>query len=549
MAAHVETGTMLAPSNYQSQVIKHLGLVAGMVDELGLVERIDQLLPKDEERRTLSHGQVVKAMIINGLGFNQRALYLSSRFFQDKPVARLIGDGIEADHINDDVQGRALDVIYGYGLESFYSQLSVQAAVRLGLTCRTGHLDSTSFHVDGEYNSQLPADETGALITITKGYSRDHRPDLNQVVLQLICENQAGIPLLMKPLSGNNADKTGFRETIKTHIGQLQQDVGLRYLVADSALYGHESLQEMRDILWVSRVPETLTLAKDMIQQAAPMLMANPDEQTMMSLCTRYGDIRQRWLIVYSPEAYQRSRQTLNKQFRQQSQTELKAFESLCKHGFACETDARHALDKLQKKLKITELHDITLVEEFRHSKPGRPGKEVQPDRHIIPITGTLATRLLPYQQKLARKSCFIVATNQLDQDELSDAELLQTYQDQQKVERGFRFLKDPQFMASTLFLKSVKRVMALTVIMTLCLLVYAALEYRIRKALREAKETFPNQLGQPVTNPTARWVFQFFAGIHILTVDQMQVLVLNMNDLQWKLLRLLGKPYEQLYS
>jgi len=268
-----------------------------------------------------------------------------------------------------------------------------------------------------------------------------------------------------------------------------------------------------------------------------------------MSLCTRYGDIRQRWLIIYSPEAYQRSRQTLNKQFRQQSQTELKAFESLCKHGFACETDARHALDKLQKKLKITELHDITLVEEFRHSKPGRPGKEVQPDRPIIRITGTLATRLLPYQQKLARKSCFIVATNQLDQDELSDAELLQTYQDQQKVERGFRFLKDPQFMASTLFLKSVKRVMALTVIMTLCLLVYAALEYRIRKALREAKETFPNQLGQPVTNPTACWVFQFFAGIHILTVDQMQVLVLNMNDLQWKLLRLLGKPYEQLYS
>jgi transposase len=41
--------------------------------------------------------------------------------------------------------------------------------------------------------------------------------------LQLICENQAGIPLLMKPLSGNNADKTGFRETIKTHIGQLQR--------------------------------------------------------------------------------------------------------------------------------------------------------------------------------------------------------------------------------------------------------------------------------------------------------------------------------------
>ena len=47
MAAHMETGTMLAPTHYRSQVIKHLGLVvAGMVDELGLVERIDQLLPR-----------------------------------------------------------------------------------------------------------------------------------------------------------------------------------------------------------------------------------------------------------------------------------------------------------------------------------------------------------------------------------------------------------------------------------------------------------------------------------------------------------------------
>ena len=66
MAVHVETGTMQAPTHYRSQIIKHLGLVAGMVDKLGLVERIDQLLPKDEERRTLSHGQVVKAMIVNG---------------------------------------------------------------------------------------------------------------------------------------------------------------------------------------------------------------------------------------------------------------------------------------------------------------------------------------------------------------------------------------------------------------------------------------------------------------------------------------------------
>jgi len=78
---------------------------------------------------------------------------------------------------------------------------------------------------------------------------------------------------------------------------------------------------------------------------------------------------------------------------------------------------------------------------------------------------------------RLQRKSCFILASNQLDMDKRSDLELIEAYKDQQKVERGFRFLKDPMFMASTLFLKSTKRLMALMMVMTLCLLVYAALE------------------------------------------------------------------------
>ncbi|MCP4282927.1 MAG: IS1634 family transposase, partial [Gammaproteobacteria bacterium] len=117
-----------------------------------------------------------------------------------------------------------------------------QAVNRLGLLCRFGHLDSTGFHTDGQYNSDEQAQE--GVIHITQGYSRDHRPDLNQVVLQLVCERQAGIPLLMETLSGNNSDKTSFRDTVKTHIGQLQSDVGLEYVTADRALYVAETLRE-----------------------------------------------------------------------------------------------------------------------------------------------------------------------------------------------------------------------------------------------------------------------------------------------------------------
>lgn len=547
---HIETGSIATPQQeaYHSRVIHHLGLVSGMIDELGLVERIDTLIPK-KEQQIVSYGQAVKAMILNGLGFTQRVLYLTPHFFRDKPVEQLVGQGITAAQLNDDTLGRALDAIYAYGCSSFYSQLSIHSVQKLGLLCQTGHLDSTSFHVDGIYNSQYPEDEGSQLIQITQGYSRDHRPDLNQVVLQLIVERQAGIPLLMEALSGNNADKTSFKQTLEQHMAQLQQAVGLRAIVADSALYTAENLAQMNGYTWITRVPETLTLAKEMIVLVAPSFAAQPDEQQYIEWCTTYADTRQRWLLVYSPAARQRALQTVNQNFAKQSAQELKAFDSLCRQTFACEADAEAAVQRIKKTLKCTTLTDYQLIQEARYQRRGRPKLDQAPDDTLVRIEGFIASAIPVYQARLQRKSCFILATNDTDPASLPAEALLDTYKDQQKVERGFRFLKDPQFLASTLFLKSVSRVMALTAIMTLCLLVYAALEYRIRTILVEAEETFPNQLGQPIVNPTARWVFQYFMGIHVLTIQGTQTILLNMNEHHRKLLKLLGDFYVKYYS
>jgi len=58
---------------------------------------------------------------------------------------------------------------------------------------------------------------------------------------------------------------------------------------------------------------------------------------------------------------------------------------------------------------------------------------------------------------------------------------------------------------------------MALLMVMTVCLLVYAALEYCIRTALKEPGTTFPDRKGKSIQNPTARWVFHYFVGIPVL--------------------------------
>jgi len=269
----------------------------------------------------------------------------------------------------------------------------------------------------------------------------------------------------------------------------------------------------------------------------------------LKSVTVRYAAIDQRWLVVYSPEAYQRGLKTVSRQLFKQSRSQHKAFQNLRRQAFACQADAETALARWQKKHNVVEINDLQFIREARYQGRGRPATGADPDYYEVRIEGAIATPIAEYQQRIERKSCFIIATNEQDETALSDTALLAIYKKQQTVERGFRFLKDPQFMASSLFLKSVKRVMALTVIMTLCLMVYAALEFRIRQALQEAGETFPNQLGKPVMNPTARWVFQYFTGIHLLIINDQQTLVLNMNEEHQRIIRLLGNPYQQIYS
>jgi transposase len=155
-------------------------------------------------------------------------------FFQNTPTQRRIGPGIEAHHLHDESLGRALDTLYRSGVTELYGLVAAHAATQLGFTPTFAHLDRTSFHVDGRYNSAEEPEPH--VVHITQGYSRDHRPDLNQVMLDLIVAHQAGIPLLMRPLSGTTHDTRDCGQVVTRHSAQLRTTSGLTSLVADSAL-------------------------------------------------------------------------------------------------------------------------------------------------------------------------------------------------------------------------------------------------------------------------------------------------------------------------
>jgi transposase len=229
-----------------------------------------------------------------------------------------------------------------------------------------------------------------------------------------------------------------------------------------------------------------------------------------------YGGIEQRWVLIYSERRQAQARRTVDKQWRQQSDKETNAFQQLCRTTFACEADARQALSTFEQDLHTIYLAASTVRAQSRYRKRGRPRPDVRPDQVVYQIDGALASTLTAHQARIDQHGCFILATNELDQTQLSPREILEGYKGQVHVERGFRFLKDPQFLASSLYLKKPERIMALLMVMTVCLLVYAALEYRIRQALHDHAATFPDQRGKRTQQPTARWVFHDFVGIHL---------------------------------
>src|SRR5438309_4728393 len=116
---------------YQTERLDHLGIVAGVCREAGIAAWLDKQI--GENRRDVSVGTAVVAMILNGLGFANRQLYLVPQFFANKPVEHLLGEGITADMLNDDSLGRALDWIYEHDVTTLFAGLASLARQRFGI--------------------------------------------------------------------------------------------------------------------------------------------------------------------------------------------------------------------------------------------------------------------------------------------------------------------------------------------------------------------------------------------------------------------------------
>ena len=533
-------------SRFEVQRLDHLGVVAGFCKEIGLEGLINQRMPKESHNSIISNGTLLVAMILNGLGFVSRTLHMYPEYFSEKPTERLLGKGILPSHINEDVMGRFLDSLYEHGVSELYQEIALRVVAYLKLPCNSLNLDTTSFHLDGQYERDIDAQA----IHITRGYSRDHRPDLNQVVLSLITENQAGIPLYMQAVSGNANDSETFKKTVKSHLKSLKEAYHSAYFIADSALYAEETIQSLaeQNQLFITRVPQKLKEAKAILAQA-PLVTWTPlmDGYAGAWFNSNYGGVQQRWLLIKSAQAKAREKHILDAAISKKTERAVIDFKKLMRQEFACDTDARKALQVWLDKREFISVHDSGVIRHEKRTKRGRPGVN---DSVIISfqITGSITTNLSLRHEAQQTNGLFILGTNDLS-EELTMQFLLDEYKSQQAVERGFRFLKSPDFLTSSLFLKKPERIEALLMIMTCSLMVYAGIEHLIRQRLAQTNAFFPDMKKKPTQRPTARWVFFCFQGISVLIIDKTTVVVTNIIDRQKIILNCLGKPYWEFYS
>jgi transposase len=518
--------------------IDHLGIVAGIIDEMELVEEVNKMV-----------------------GIKTKEILTSGEFFVGKATEHLIGEGVLPEHLNDDKLGRELDKYHQIGTTKIFTTVAMKAAHKFQVETDIIHLDGTSMSVEGEYKKEIEEiektkQETAEdklerepemkAIEIVHGYSRDKRPDLKQFIMDMIVTGDGDIPLYLKVDSGNVDDKSVFVERLKEFKKQWTFE-GI--CVADSALYTAENLAAMRELKWITRVPLSIKEAKNKIVdiKESEWKDSQISGYKIAAKESEYAGIKQRWIIVESEIRKKSSIQQVEKQVKKQESKAKAALSKLSRQEFACQADAKIAIEKLSKSWKYHQIKEIEYIEKPEYKTVGRPSKLTEPSQIKYQVKGQIETKEEVTEAEKIKAGRFILATNVLDKNELSDEQVLEEYKAQQSNERGFRFLKDPLFFTSSVFVKTPERVEAIAMIMGLCLLVYNLAQRKLRQELAKFDDGIRNQVKKITNKPTMRWVFQMFQAVHLVIING-QKQMSNLTEEREKIVRYLGKSCSKYY-
>lgn len=546
------------PAEIEVFAVKHLPIVRAYVDQLDLVALLNDQV---ESKMDVEVGVMFLAMILDTLS-GRSPLYRLEEFFESQDTELLLGKPIEAKSFNDDNVGRFLDKLYDAGTMKLFTEIAQRAVKHFGLNCRHVHFDTTSVSVFGAYNvaSQM---ETGLPYEITYGYSKDHRADLKQFLISMLCIER-NVPIFGALEDGNGSDKTlnnGILTSISSHMAKFGVLEGDFMYIADSALITEDNLNAIGDdTLFISRLPASYTECQRVIGQAVKaqawdevgrLAETKPTKNRPGTSYRAYETAVElyektyRAVVIHSSAHDRRRQKRIARELEAEHKRLSAEMKKVCKIDYACEADAESAAKRISKTNATysSVKAEVEKRPKYKRGRPKRGMKEVAEMRYGISVIITEHKAAVDRLREEA--GCFVLITNvpktgeSRGEDAYDSHAILAAYKEQHGIERNFGFLKDPAIVDS-LFLDRPERLEALALILLTALLIWRLMERCMRRSVEDNDESIPGWDNKPTRRPTAFMMTTKFSGVLVIKLGAKRSLNRGFSSGQTQFLRAL---------
>ena len=539
MRASLEVEKAIEREKITAYVVSHLPIVKAYAVKMGLVDIINQLIPS---KMDVEPGIIFLGMVMDTLS-GRTPFYRLDEFFQDQDTELLLGKRISSDSFCDYNVGRVLDKAYEIGSIKIFTAIAKNAVDIFDVNTRHVSFDTTSVSVFGDYDLYSDENQSPSL-TITYGHSKNHRPDLKQFLVSMLCVDR-NVPIFGKTEDGNGSDKT-INNEILSSISKRMAVHGLEpeafIYIADSAMVTKKNLLTIGDsTLFISRLPASYNeclrvikeaIGKDQWQDLGVLSATKPTDKRPAAYYKAYEsevnihNKKYRAVVIHS-SAHDKRRQ---KRIERELNAELKSLNHQCKQAvqkdFYCLADALAAKEELGKtKAKYYIVNPE--VEERPKYKSGRPKGGVRKIKEMLyGLSVTVVKDDQAVSELREEAGCFVMITNvpQKGEDSYDSKAILKAYKDQYGIEQNFGFLKDP-VIVNSIFLKKPERIEVLGLVLLLSLLVWRLIEREMRQYIEREKRDLPGWKKRRTTRPTTFMLTTKFQGVMIIKVGNIRKL------------------------
>jgi transposase len=473
----------------------------------------------------------------------------------------------EAEELGDDRIGRALDRLFDADRGALLTEVLVATVASFELSLDEFHADTTSVRFAGLYSAARGRLVRGKRAPfITYGYSKDHRPDLKQLLVVLTTTKDGAVPCLFRAEAGNASDSRTHEETWDA-LCRLAGRKDFLY-VADSKLCAGEAMDHLdrRGGRFVTVLPRSRfedQWFRKWLQDNEPaweLVRDRPHPRRRRGPRDRWSVLRaplpskEGWPVVWVHSTLLALRQEQTRQ--QQLARAREDLDRLSRRlgGPRARRRARklvqEEIDEILERDGVARYLRVKLlrheVHRFRQERPGRPGPDTRfhrTTRKLWRIESSLDDARIAYDRK--SDGMYPLITNDRT---LTPADVLLAHKRQPAIERRFAELKGVLEIAPA-FLKNEARIEAFFFVEFLALLVRGLIERELRRAMeREGVANLPLYPEERRTRrPTSEQVLRLFAHVarHVVTIEGEDVHAFEpqLTPLQSRVLALLGVP------